>query len=518
MDEKVIEKNEEVEIDLKRIFNALINKAWLICIVSVLCAVLTLVGTFFLVTPKYTSSVMFYVNNSSLSLGDMSMSITSADISASRGLVKTYIVILNTRATINDVIDYAGVNRTYGSVKGMIAAESVNSTEIFQVTITSEDPQEAEKIASAIAYVLPKRIDSIMNGTSAKIVDSAVIASSPSSPNYSKNTVIGFLAGMLAVCGLIVLFEIFDITIRNEEDITRVSKYPVLAAVPNMESQSKGKRSGYYYGYKKPYAKAASDDGTKTVLIGDGISFAASEAYKLLRTKLQFSFADDNDCHIIGISSALTGEGKSLTAVNLSYSMAQLGKRVLLIDCDMRRPSIAEKLNIQKAPGLSEFLSGQIREDNLIQYCGLQEDAEAFHVISAGHVPPNPMELLSSKRMVKTLQSLRANYDYVILDLPPVSEVGDALAIAGKTDGMLLVVRQDYCNRLALNATLRQFEFIDSRILGNVFNCTVEDTAGYGYKYLRRYYRRYGYYRKYYHRYSARSPYAHPKVKNREEK
>ena len=126
-----------------------------------------------------------------------------------------------------------------------------------------------------------------------------------------------------------------------------------------------------------------------------------------MRTKLQFSFADDNDCHIIGVSSALTGEGKSLTAVNLSYSLAQLGKRVLLIDCDMRRPSIAEKLNIQKAPGLSEFLSGQAREDNLIQYCGLQDDAEAFHVISAGHVPPNPMELLSSARMETMLEQLR---------------------------------------------------------------------------------------------------------------
>ena len=225
--------------------------------------------------------------------------------------------------------------------------------------------------------------------------------------------------------------------------------------------------------------------------MGGGISFAAAESYKLLRTKLQFSFADEKACHIIGVSSALTGEGKSLTAINLAYSTCQLGKRVLLIDCDLRRPSLADKLPISKTPGLSDFLSGQIGAENLIQRCSLKSDALSFHAIAPGHMPPNPLELLTSPRMEKMLQKLRENYDYIILDLPPVGEVSDALAAAKFTDGMLLVVRQNYCDRIALNGAARQFAFVDAKILGVVFNCINEEGKLYSNKYYKRYYKRY---------------------------
>ena len=158
MNDKEFQHNEELEIDLQRLIKALLDKSLLIGIVAVVCAVLTFLGTFFFITPQYQSAAMFYVNNNSLSLGEASLSISSADISASRGLVKSYIVILKTRETLNDVIDYSGVDRTYNQLKNMITAESVDATEIFQVVVTSPDPQEAEKIANAIAYILPKRI------------------------------------------------------------------------------------------------------------------------------------------------------------------------------------------------------------------------------------------------------------------------------------------------------------------------------------------------------------------------
>lgn len=501
MNEKEIQQNDEIEIDLQRLIGALLNKAWLIGLVAVVCAVVTFLGTFFFITPEYQSAAMFYVNNSSVSLGDASLSISSADISASKSLVNSYIVILKTRESLNDVIDYAGVDRTYSQVKNMISAAAVNSTEIFQVVVTSTDPQEAEKIADAICYILPKRISSIIEGTSAKVVDSAVLPSRPSSPNYTKNTMIGFLVGLVLMAAVIVVRELLDITIRNEEDIAQSCKYPVLAAVPDMELAAKG---GYYYGYgtqKKSKPRPGTRESKQPEMVGGNISFVAAEAYKLLRTKLQFSFADGQNCHIVGVSSALTGEGKSVTAVNLAYSASQLGKQVLLIDCDMRRPSLSERLPIQKAPGLSDFLTGQISAAELIQLCGIKENAQAFHVISAGRIPPNPMELLSSVRMEKMLSLLRGKYDYIILDLPPVGEVSDALVAAKLTDGMLVVVRQNYCDRIALNAAVRQFEFVDAKILGAVFNCTVEDTMAFGGRGLRKYYRRY--YKKYAYNYAS---------------
>lgn len=488
MNESKIEQNREMEIDVKRLVGAVWEKKWLILAAAVVCAVATLLGTFFFVTPQYESSAMFYVNNNSLSVGDATFSIDSGDISASKSLVNSYIVILNTRESLNDVIDYAGVDRTYSELKRMITAASVNSTEIFEVVVTSSDPVEAEKIADAIAYILPKRISTIIEGTSAKVVDAAVVPSSPSSPSYTVNTMVGFLIGFGLMMGAIILYEIFDVTIRTEEDIAQYCKYPVLAAVPDMTAPGKG--GSYYYGYgekRKEKEKSGKQSARQPVLIGADISFAASEAYKLLRTKLQFSFADDNMCHVIGLSSALSGEGKSLTAVNLAYTLSQLGKKVILIDCDMRRPTLAEKLRIQKKPGLSSFLTGQSGLEGLVQYCGIEGDERAFHVIAAGQNPPNPVELLSSGRMMNVLEGLRKAYDYVILDLPPVGEVSDAMAVAKETDGILLVVRQNYCDRVALSDAVRQFAFIDTKILGIVFNGTSENDGKYGKNYYKKY-------------------------------
>lgn len=529
MNERNAKENEMMEIDLGRVIKAILNRSWVVTITAVLAAVITFVATFFFVAPQYKAAALFYVNNSALSVGDASLSLTTGDISASRNLVKSYIVILKTRSSLNDVIDYAGVNRSYSEVRSMISASAVDETEIFEVVVTSTDPYEAERIANAITYILPKRISNIIDGTSAKVVDSAVVPSSPSSPSYTKNVIIGFLLGVILSAGIIAVREIFDITIRNEEDVAQCCSHPILSAIPDMNEHSKGsyyyygygrRRRSYYYANSKKHGKYAYADaqqnGNKAkskskgkyayntdksaskepVMIGDGISFAASEAYKLLRAKLQFSFTGGSKCRVIGLTSALSGEGKSLTAVNLAYTLAQLDKKVILLDGDMRRPTLAEKLGIQKKPGLSSFLTYQSPLEELIQKYKTN-DKEMFDVVAAGQNPPNPVELLSSETMVQLLDRLRETYDYVIVDLPPVGEVSDAMSVANLVDGMLLVVRQNYCDRTVLSNAVRLFAFLkNNKILGVVFNCTSEHTGKYGKNYYRRYYR--GYYRRYY--------------------
>ncbi len=498
MDER--EKNQDVEIDIQRLFGAVWHRIWLIVLAAVLCAVGTVLVTFYFVEPKYESSAMFYVNNNAFSMTDTSFSIESGDITAAKSLVDSYIVILNTPTTLKDVVDFSGVDREHWELTGMISAEAVNDTEIFQVVVTSEDPAEAEKIASAISYILPKRINNIIEGTSARIVDTAVVPTKPSSPNYTNNTLIGFLVGFALMAIIVVLQEAFDVTIRSEEDMEQVCKHPVLAAVPDMGAPSKG--SYYYYGYgskrRGTQKKSAASHSAAPVLFGGNISFAASEAYKLLRTKLQFSFVDDSQSRVIGFSSALSGEGKSLSAINLAYTLSQLDKKVILIDCDMRRPTLADKLSVRKTPGLSGYLTGQHQLEEMIQQCNLKNEENAFQVVAAGQNPPNPIELLSSNRMTKFLKLLRERYDYIILDLPPVGEVSDAMAVAKETDGMLLVVRQNYCDRIVLKDAVRQFDFIEARILGIVYNCTTENSGRYGKGYYKKYYRRY--YRSYYGR------------------
>ena len=487
MNKQETKRDELIEIDFKRLLDAIVKRGWLVGIVAVLCAIITLLGTLFFVTPLYESSAVFYVNNNALSVGDASLSLSTGDISAAKSLVDSYIVILKTRTTLNNVIDYAGVDRSHSELKSMISAAAVSDTEIFEITVSSEDPVEAEQIANAIAYVLPKRISSLIEGTSAKIVDTAIVASKPSSPSYTRSTLLGFLVGFLVTVAIIVLREVFDVSVRTEEDVQRCCNHPVLTSVPDMTTPSNG---GYFYAYgehRKSSAKHMSGTDSHK-LVGGGINFAASEAYKLLRTKIQYSFAGDKTCRVIGVSSALSGEGKSLTSVNLAYTLSQLNNKVLLIDCDMRKPSLPDKLPIQKKPGLSGFLSGQAQEQSMFQCCGIRGEEQAFHVVAAGQIPPNPVELLSSARMSVMLKQLRKVYDYIILDLPPVGEVTDALAVVKEIDGVLLVVRQSYCNRVAFGKAVQQFEFVGSKILGVVYNCVTDSSKGYGKKYYKRYY------------------------------
>lgn len=488
-----LQQNETIELDLTRIFHSVMDRIWTVVMVAVACGAVAFFATLFFITPQYQAKAMFYVNNSNLSLGDTSVSISSGDLTTSRNLVDSYIVILNSRETLMSVIDYADISRSYTEVRKMISAEAVNKTEIFRVTVTSSDPKEAETIANAIAYVLPKRIGTIIDGTSAKVVDSAIKPTNPSSPSYTKNAVIGFLLGLLVTVGTIAVREVLDITIRTEEDISRSCKHPILVAVPDMMTPGKG-GSSYAVNSKNEANRKKGKYTTakklvKHAIMGPDISFAASEAYKMLRTKLQFSFTDENNCRVIGLSSAMSGEGKSLTAVNLAFTLSQLNQKVLLVDCDMRRPTLAEKLDLLKQPGLSSYLTRQCELNDLLQLCGIKDNEDAFHVISAGQNPPNPIELLSSERMKTAVEIMRETYDYVILDLPPVGEVSDAMAVAKQTDGILLVARQNYCNRIMLADTVRQFEFVNAKILGVVFNC-ISDRGSKGY--YKSYYKKYG--------------------------
>lgn len=505
MKNKSKKKNDSIEIDLSRIWHAIWHKIWLVLAVAVACTILSLSITKLFITPKYKASSMFYVNNNSLSVGDTSLNISQGDITAAKSLVDTYIVILNSRECLEAVIDYAGVkDLNHKELRSMISATSVNSTEIFEVDVISEDPKQAKLLSDAIAYILPNRIEQIVVGATAKVVDHAELPLFPSSPGFTSNAVLGFVIGFGVMIIILALREIFDITIRDQEDIEQCTELPVLTAVPDMQNNQS---HGEYYGYgASKKTKSRTSQNKNVALVGKDINFMASEAYKLLRTKLQFSFVEDINCPIIGVSSALAGEGKSLSSINLAYSLAQLEKRVLLIDCDMRRPSLSTKLPINKVPGLSNYLTGQTDIATSIQRCQLDEN-EGFDIIASGNNPPNPIELLSSAKMGNVLTALRQAYDYIIIDLPPVGEVSDAMVASKFVDGILLVVRQNYCNTIALSSAINQFEFIETRILGIVMNCVGESQGKYA---------RYG--KGYYSKYSKYSKYASAYAKSHENK
>lgn len=231
-------------------------------------------------------------------------------------------------------------------------------------------------------------------------------------------------------------------------------------------------------------------------MFGPYMKFASAEAYKLLRTNIMFSFSEEGHGHVIGITSAVQGEGKSSTACNAAYALAEAGGKVLLLDADLRRPSVANKLGLAGAPGLTNLLVSRWDYKELIQHCPA---APKLDIITSGDIPPNPSELLGSGRMEQVMETLIQDYDYIIADLPPVTVVSDALAVSKLLHGVILVVRGGVSDRKMLAEALRQMKLVNARILGFVYRENESSNKKYGSKYYSKYYSKYkyGYYSDY---------------------
>lgn len=254
-----VQRDDDDTIDLLELAEYLWKRILIILAAVLAGGALALAYTVFLVTPEYSSSAMLYVNNGSLSLGSTSVSIASGDLTASRNLVETYLVILNSRETLEEVIDEMGLPYTYTQLSSMISAAAVNDTEIFEVTVTSTDPDEAAEIANTIVKVLPTRIKNIVDGSNAVRVDAAVPVYTPISPNVMKNTAMGALIGLVLSCGVYVVLFLMDTEIHSESYLLRTyPNIPLLTVVPNVNSSGSGHGYSYGYGYGYGYGQRHS--------------------------------------------------------------------------------------------------------------------------------------------------------------------------------------------------------------------------------------------------------------------
>ena len=243
---------EEDTIDLLELAKALWKNILIIALVAVLVGFMAFGYTAFMVKPQYQATASLYVNNSSFSLGTTSFSISSADLSASNSLVSVYIYILQSRTTMEDVIKEADLSYTPEELSKMVSAKGVSSTGAFEVTVTSNNPAEAELIANTIAQILPDRISEIVDGSSVRIVDYAVIPSHRAGPSMVKNTAVGILAGGFLAAAVVILRFLLDdrskVMIKSADELREM--YPdiqVLTMIPDMRVSEK--KSGYYSSY-----------------------------------------------------------------------------------------------------------------------------------------------------------------------------------------------------------------------------------------------------------------------------
>ena len=202
------------------------------------------------------------------------------------------------------------------------------------------------------------------------------------------------------------------------------------------------------------------------MLLSENSSFSVQESFKTLRTNVTFSLPGQrNRC--IGVVSANRGEGKSTVSVNLAISLAQIDKKVVIVDCDMRIPTVAAKLGMENRPGLSDFLAD---EDGNSQLPVVTNSDFGIDVIPAGTIPPDPTKLIESPQMSELIQALKVVYDYVIVDFPPVTVVSDAAMLSSVIDGYLIVTMHDNTGTSQMDETIRQLNFANANILGFVYN------------------------------------------------
>lgn len=236
----MLEKNQDdsYEIDISALFKALWRKIWLILIATVVCGAAFFAYARFRITPKYSASTMLYVNTSS-TVSLSSYKFSTSDMSAGTQLVTRYIVILGSRSCLERVKAESGVNYSYSELSGMISASAVEETEIFKVSVTCTNPDEAALIANTIAKVLPERISDIISGTSVEVVDYAISNNNRVSPSYSKYMITGIVVGLLLTSIIIIIIELLDDIIHSDEYLTETYKdIPFLAAIPDLTTKN----------------------------------------------------------------------------------------------------------------------------------------------------------------------------------------------------------------------------------------------------------------------------------------
>lgn len=221
------------------------------------------------------------------------------------------------------------------------------------------------------------------------------------------------------------------------------------------------------------------------------MTYSGREALKRLRTNIILALPEEEKkCRVIGVTSAQPSEGKSTVSINLAYSLAELGKNVLLIDGDMRRPSLHAKLGIPADPGLSSVLFGTEELRNAVRSYKSSANSTRFDLITSGAIPDNPSELLNSKGFKDLIQAAATICDYIVIDLPPVNAVIDAINVSKSTDGMVIVIRENHCPKFVLNDCIEQLRYAKVNILGFVMNGCIEG-AGKRYQYNQNYYKYY---------------------------
>jgi len=324
-----------------------------------------------------------------------------------------------------------------------------------------------------------------------RIIDPAILPANPIPKKTTRNAILGLILGLAMGFGIALVKEFLDNTIRSEDDITRFLKLPNLGMVPEIITSNgitqkiNGTKSLPRSQKQKQGTGNNSDISTK-LISHMKLRDPVTETYRSLRTNLEFSWLD-KPVRTMMITSATPGDGKSMNIANLGIILAEIGRRTLIIDTDLRKPVQHKLFNIDKRPGLTNYLVGEITLEQAIQDVGI----ENLKVIPIGKNPPNPAEILASKKFAEFIENQKQYFDIILLDSPPIISVTDPVLISRVVDGVIFVVKFAQTDRQIAASTIETLQKSRANILGTILNAT-QFHRGYGY------YRYYNYYNYYY--------------------
>jgi capsular exopolysaccharide synthesis family protein len=370
----------------------------------------------------------------------------------------SYVDVAESRATAQAVIDSLGLSTTPAELVGHISVTQPTNTVVLKIVATSTSPEQAQRLADAWVAALAAQVQAIESPGAAlkdgtpRIVplESAALPGSPTSPRPARNLAIALVLGALIALGYAVLRSTLDRRLRTPDDVRSRFAVPVVASIPVATSiRVELGRSG---------TLPLADD-------ADLAGAAAAEAFRKLRTNLMFMDVDNPPRRLV-VSSPRPGDGKSTVAANVAAVLASTGQPVVLIDADLRRPTVAKVFAVDDAVGLTSVLSGQVAVEDALQ---VPEGFSSLRVLSAGPTPPNPSELLGSRAMRSLVETL-ARDNIVILDAPPLLPVTDAALLSTAADGVMLVISSGRTVDAELAACLDSIAAVNGRVLGVVLN------------------------------------------------